>query len=92
MYHFKCRNKSQLKEVQGFERVFLRSSKTHAERLMDVNFRTILSEIPRGNTFRITGNGRIVKQTEVNDRATVKKSPGSSTFIQDSVVTEQNLP
>ena len=58
------KNKTRLKQTHGFERVFVRSSKTHLERLMDLNFRTVLAEIPQGNSYEITGNGRLVKQNE----------------------------
>lgn len=39
------------------------SSKSHTERILELNARTLLREMPNGNQFRITSNGRIVKKT-----------------------------
>ncbi len=58
------RAKRRLKDSGEFRRTYLRSSKSHVERLVDLNFRTILQEMPGGNQYRITGNGRLVKKTE----------------------------
>ena len=59
-------NKSNLRGTTDYNTVYLRSSKTHTERLIELNARTILSELPNGNTFRITANGRIVKRAPRN--------------------------
>lgn len=56
------RRKRDLREVDVYKSVFLRSSKSHAERLIELNAKTILNQIPSGNQFRITSNGRIVKK------------------------------
>lgn len=60
--------KNVLKEKRNIRRVeyktvFIRSSKSHTERLIELNARTMLSELPHGNQVRITSNGRIVKMT-----------------------------
>ena len=68
------KNKPNLRNVKGFDRIFLRSSQSHMERLMDINFRTILSEIPHGKSLRITRNGRIVKRVG-DDTQSAKKIP-----------------
>lgn len=57
------REKRKLKEVGRYRNVFLRGSKSHTERLIELNARTLLSEIPHGHQYRITSNGRIVKKT-----------------------------
>lgn len=65
------REKRKLREIEKFKTVFLRSSKTHTERLIELNARTILNEMPHGKQFRITANGRIVKKQpqveQIND-------------------------
>lgn len=58
------RAKRKLGEISDYRSVFLRSSKSHTERLIELNARTILNEMPNGKDFRITANGRIVKKTD----------------------------
>ena len=67
------KNKHALTSSRDYQRVFLRSSQTHAERLIELNFKTLLKEIPNGNQFRVTGNGRLVRQTLSESRPS--KSP-----------------
>lgn len=55
------RQKQNIKNSPEFSKVFIRSSKPHAERLMEQNLRTILDLLPDGNEYFITGNGRLVK-------------------------------
>ena len=52
-------HKKNLKNSSQFNKVYLRSSQTHAERLIHLNFRKVLEELPNGNEFRMTGNGRL---------------------------------
>ena len=33
---------------------------THQERLMQQNFLTLLKEIPNGNKYRVTANGKVI--------------------------------
>ena len=62
------RNKHKLKDRQAdFKHTYLRSSQSHCERLLNLNMRTILDELPEGNQYRITGNGRIVRKDIPND-------------------------
>jgi hypothetical protein len=56
------REKKRLKETEKYKTTFIRSSKSHTERLIELNARTILSEIPQGKMYSITANGRIVKK------------------------------
>ena len=46
----------------GYRRVFLRSSMTHSDRLMQQNLQTILKELPHGDSYRVTANGKLVKK------------------------------
>ncbi len=34
------------------------------ERLVDVNFRTILKELPGGDQYRLTGSRRVIRKTD----------------------------
>ena len=56
------RAKRKLSESTRYKKVYLRSSKTHTECLLEFNAKSLLSEIPNGNTYRVTANGRIVKK------------------------------
>ncbi len=49
------RQKSKLKDSEKFRRTYIRTSKSHIERLIDINFKTILRELPGGDRYRITG-------------------------------------
>ena len=50
-----------------FNRVFMRSSKSHEVRLLEMNTRTILDNSPLGNNFRINGMGKLVPKDRIWD-------------------------
>lgn len=58
------RGKRNLKESREFKKTYIRSSKSHVERLVDVNFRTILKELPGGDQYRLTGSGRVIRKAD----------------------------
>ena len=61
------RAKQKTREREGYRNVYLRSSKTHVERLLELNFRALIDEIPDGqNKFKMTSNGRLVRRDENN--------------------------
>ena len=43
---------------------WMRSSQSHAERLNDLNFKTLLTMIPGGDEWRVTANGRLQRRDE----------------------------
>lgn len=57
------RRKAELKDHECFQKVFVSSAKSHAERLVDLNFRTLLRETSVGKDFYLAANGRLVKRT-----------------------------
>ena len=61
------RNKSALKDQQIFRNIFIQSSKSHVERLLELNARTLLRELPTCRAYRVSANGRILKKRE-NER------------------------
>lgn len=75
------RKKRDLKGSQAYKSVFLRSSKSHTERLIELNAKTLLTQIPNGEQFRITSNGRIVKKD--SDRQHSNFSADSNNRDQD---------
>ena len=63
------RNKNKLGNSDKFQKVFIRSSQSHTERLIELNFKTLLQEIPNRGQYRVTGNGRLVnKQNNEENR------------------------
>ena len=55
------RNKQNLKNHNFYNRGFIRSSKTHAERLQEAYLNVLLQDMPYCNQFRLAGNGRLVR-------------------------------
>ncbi|KAJ8317265.1 LOW QUALITY PROTEIN: hypothetical protein KUTeg_005169, partial [Tegillarca granosa] len=45
------RDKHNLKSTEENKNVYIRSSKTHVERLVELNVRTLLNEMPNGNQY-----------------------------------------
>lgn len=56
------RLKRELKDNETYDNVYVRSAKSHTERLAELNFRALLGAIPAGNNFFIAANGRVVKR------------------------------
>ncbi|CAL9701264.1 unnamed protein product [Knipowitschia caucasica] len=67
------RKKQLLKDNPKYSRVYIRSGKTHAERLIELNFRTLLDELPFGRQFYVAGNGKI------------RRRPGSGAGAEASI-------
>jgi hypothetical protein len=53
------RAKRKLSTTQYYKRVYMRSSKTHAERLIEINCRKMLELVPDGGRYTVSGTGRI---------------------------------
>ena len=51
------RQKGDLKDTTRYNRVYLGTSLSHTDRVMQCNFQKILSEIPNGHRFRFSRNG-----------------------------------
>ena len=66
---FILRNKRKLRDNAQYKSVFLKSCKTHAERLIELNARAILKELPRGKSFRVDANGRIKTRSVASEAA-----------------------
>ncbi len=54
------RVKQNLKMKTDFKDVCFRSSKSHIERLQELNSKVMLQELPNGHRYRLTANGRLV--------------------------------
>ena len=55
-------------KANDFKYVYLRSSKSHTERILELNTKTLLSELPNGNEFHVTVKGRIVMALSHRER------------------------
>lgn len=56
------KSKMKLREHQECRKVYIHGSRTHTERLLELNIRTLLRELPNGNLYRLTGSGRLVRR------------------------------
>ena len=68
------RSKSKLQNSRSFNRVYIRSSHSHVERVVERNFKTILSELPFGDQYRFTGHGILVKSQNKDKSKVVQYS------------------
>ena len=60
------RAKSTLKQKTQYSQLYIRSSKSHEERLMEINLKQVLDELDMTNVFRFTGSGRLVRRDETD--------------------------
>lgn len=58
------RRKWRLKDSEDYKRVYVKSCKSHAERLIELNARALLRSMPGGRNFRVDASGRIKRRTE----------------------------
>jgi hypothetical protein len=59
------RAKRKLQDYPAFSRVFIRGSRTYAERTMERNTRLLLKNMPEGHLYRITSSGKLVLKNEL---------------------------
>ena len=70
------RAKQKLTNSQEFNKVRIWSSKTHNERLLEINCKTLLNLIPGGNNYRLAANGRMVpRDNRLQTPVTVTSKP-----------------
>ena len=77
------KNKQKLKESTEYNRVFLRSSLSHSGRLIQLNFKTILEEIPNGGNYRVTGSGRLVRKQPFSGKKAL--SPENRPYVSQNL-------
>jgi hypothetical protein len=58
----------ELKETNDHKNVYIKSCKSHVERLIELNARTILRQLPTGRSYRVNANGRIIERTQRQER------------------------
>jgi hypothetical protein len=62
------RHKMALKDIDRYKEVYIKSYKSRIERLIEMNARAILKELPQGNTLRVNANGRIMHRVQQDDK------------------------
>ena len=65
------RSKMCLKDLQQYSDVYVKSCKSHAERLIEMNARALLRQMPDGKNFRVDANGRIQPRQQHDNRGNV---------------------
>ena len=63
------KNKGQLQSSTAYKHVYVHSAQTHEERMMRLNMQTLLKDLPHGDQYRFTGNGRLVKKAEYTQQS-----------------------
>ncbi|WAQ96050.1 hypothetical protein MAR_028740, partial [Mya arenaria] len=91
------RHKMKLKDMENYQDVFIKSSKSHAERLIELNARTILRQLPQGAGYRVDANGRIRPRPEqqpaaARDNRNVLNVDGYSWFGFNRTEIHRNAP
>ena len=61
--------KGSLKDKRQYSQIYIRSSKSHESRLMELNMKTLLDELNMSQTFRFTGNGRMLRKDAAAHRS-----------------------
>lgn len=75
-------NKQNLQKSR-WNRVYLRSSKMHVERVNDLNMKTILGLIPGGEKYMVSGSGKIIEKTN-KPAAKVQVTSAQETLTSDA--------
>ena len=58
------RLKTKLKDHPDYKKVYLSTAKSHTDPLIELNFKTLLRDIPGGRNYFIAGNGRLIKRQD----------------------------
>ena len=59
----------------GYRRVYLRSSQSHTDRIMLQNMQAVLTELPNGDRYRVTGHGKLVKKDSPGQMGAWSRGP-----------------
>lgn len=63
------RRKQRLRDNDIYKNVYINSAKSHAERRVDLKFRTLLKESPFGKDFILARSGRLLRRSQMDDTA-----------------------
>ena len=79
--------KSQLRNTDKYRHVYIRGALSLAERLIELNFKTILRELPHGDDYRVTGNGLVVRN-DVAEEAGANDGNDADHMEQDNAAVD----
>ncbi|KAK7913157.1 hypothetical protein WMY93_013368 [Mugilogobius chulae] len=57
------RGKANLKSNDKFRKVYIRTAKSHTDRVMEENFKVLLRDLPNGKDYYVSGNGKLLRRT-----------------------------
>ena len=63
------RAKMNLRNTQQYKNIYMRSAEGHTDRLIRLNFQTLLRHFNLTNQFRLTGSGRLIARDPTTDGA-----------------------
>ncbi len=69
------RHKQCLKGNEMIKNFYIHSAKSLIERLINLNFRTLLKELPLGKEYFLAGNGRLMKRNQDDAASGSRSSP-----------------
>ena len=79
-----------------FGNVYMRTSKSHSERLMDINTKIILENSPWGKDYRVAANGRLVRKDasaaspQINQTSMLTFPPTSQSVVKHKETQSQS--
>ena len=59
----------------GYTGVYIRSSMSHTDRIVQQNFLTLLKEIPNGNNYMVTSNGKVIEKEQPQEMGAWSRGP-----------------
>ena len=65
------KEKKKLKDSGAYNRVYIRSSQTHTQRIMHLNTKALLDVTGAGNQLRMTGSGSLIPKDDEAGRPTM---------------------
>ncbi len=77
------RAKIELKKLPGYQNVWVQSSKSHVERLQEINTRKLLNVIQGGDKLKIASNGRLIDRKVINAEPTMKPPYKRKRIVSD---------
>ena len=84
--------KMKIKDMEGYKTVYIRSSKSRIERLIEMNARAVLRNLPQGRSLRVDANGPIKQRNEQQQRQSHQENLNNETHSNQTGSTDaQNL-
>ena len=68
-----------LKDTEGYKTVYILSSKSRIERLIEMNARAVLRNLPQGRLLRVDASGRIKQRNDQQLRQSQQENSNDET-------------